>query len=52
MEYEDVKQWGIRLDNGAVLVMAYWPESGYRDKGISFIARGEGGELTPSEELD
>lgn len=54
LEYEDVKQWAIRLDNGTVLVTCYYPEGrfGQPRKNISLVKRGSGGQLDPAEVLD
>ncbi len=52
MEYEDVKQWAVRGENGNVYPILYHPESFQPPKSILFLARGEGGTLHASEELE
>ena len=51
IEFEDVKQWGIRLRDGAVLLTIYAPEHVQPTKDVEFVSRGEGGGLEPDEEL-
>jgi hypothetical protein len=53
LEYEDVKKWAVRYDNGTLGVMGYGPENRYGQplKDLVFVGRGEGGELSPDVEL-
>lgn len=53
LEYEDVRQWAIRLDNGTILVVGYHPSNtfGQPTKDLVFMSRGKGGELLPDEKL-
>jgi hypothetical protein len=53
LEYEGVRQWAIRCDDGSVRPMGYDPESPYGQptKSIVFIGRGSGTSLQPDEEL-
>lgn len=53
LEYDGVKQWAIRCDDGSVRPMGYDPDSPYGQppKSITFIGRGSGGEITPDEGL-
>lgn len=51
LEYEDVKQWDIRLADGSGLVMGYFPEHVQPAQNIMFVSRGAGGEVTPAEDL-
>lgn len=52
MEYEDVKQWAIRAQNGSIYPILYHPESFQPPKGIRFRGRGHGGTLEPGEHLE
>lgn len=51
LEYEDVRQWAIRADDGSVYPIVYDPENFQPPKRICFVSRGTGGELTPDETL-
>lgn len=53
LEYEDVQQWAIRLDDGTVLAMAYDPSHhlGQPKKDIRLVTRGEAGLLKPEDPL-
>lgn len=54
LEYEDVKKWAIRLDNGTVLAMGYYPDHprvGQPKKDLELVARNQGNELLPNEKL-
>ena len=51
MEYEDVRQWGIRLTDGTMLEMCYAPEQGQPERNIVFVRRGDSPGLMPDEEL-
>ena len=54
LEYEDVKQWAICLDDGTFRVMGYYPESKYGQPSKKFVlqSRGTSGELKPDEKLE
>lgn len=53
LEYDDVKKWAIRLDDGTILAMGYEPGNKYGqpDKHLVLVVRGEGGNLDTEEEL-
>lgn len=53
LEYGDVQQWAIRLDDGTVLAMAYDPSHhlGQPKKDIRLVSRGDAGLLKPEEPL-
>jgi hypothetical protein len=54
LEYENVKNWAITLDDGTVLAGGYDPQDPYGQprKNLVLINRGDGGELKPDEPLD
>jgi hypothetical protein len=53
LEYEGVRQWAIRCDDGSVRPMSYDPKSPYGQptKSIVFVCRGSESSLQPDEEL-
>lgn len=54
LEYEDVRQWAIRLDDGTVLAMAYSPQHrlGQPKRDLVLVERSISSQvLSPSEEL-
>lgn len=51
MEFEEVKQWGIRLEDGTVLIYLYAPEEFQPPKTITYVRPGVGGTLAPDEDL-
>ena len=49
----DVRQWGIRTDDGTVYAMGYTPPKGQPHKRIVFVSRGASGSgLRPDEPLE
>ncbi len=54
LEYDDVKQWAIRCDDGTIRAMAYYPNTPYGQppKHIVLEARGSGREILPNELLE
>jgi len=52
LEYEDVKQWAIRTDDGSVYPILYDPENFQPPKRIVFVARTDDQGLQPSEVLE
>lgn len=51
LEYDDVRQWAIRTDNGNVYAILYDPQNFPPPKNISLLARGAGSELIPDEQI-
>lgn len=55
LEYDDVRQWAIRLDDGTVLAIGYSPEHrlGQPKRDLILVNRsGDSRSLMPDEELD
>ena len=55
LEYEDVRQWAIRLDDGTVLAMAYSPQHrlGQPKRDLVLVERAVPSQvLSPSEKLE
>jgi len=55
LEYDDVRQWAIRLDDGTVLAMAYSPQHrlGQPKRDLVLVERSLSPQvLSPSEELE
>jgi hypothetical protein len=52
IDYENVRQWGIKLRNGTVLVSGYYPERAQPRKHIRFVARSEQSGLSPDTPLE
>jgi hypothetical protein len=52
LEYDDVKQWAIRTDDGAVYPILYDPERFQPPKHISFLARSDDAGLQPADHLE
>lgn len=50
-EYEDVRQWAVRADDGAVYPILYDPDSFQPPKRIVFVARGPAIGPPPANEL-
>ena len=51
LEYEGVRQWAIRGENGYVYLICYDPNNFQPPKKIVLVARGTGGMLNPDEVL-
>jgi hypothetical protein len=54
LEYADVKQWAIQLEDGSLLVMGYDPSNKYGQPGkkLEFIERGPARPLDPRMPLE
>lgn len=52
LEYEDVKQWAIRTDDGSVYPILYDPERFQPPKHIILLARSDKPGLQPTDHLE
>lgn len=52
LEYDDVRQWAIRAEDGSVYATVYDPGKCQPSKGIQFVERGGTGLLEPDEHLE
>jgi hypothetical protein len=54
MEYDDVKQWGIKLDSepNDIIMLGYFPPDDVVPKRLEFVQRGDSlKELSPDDEI-
>jgi hypothetical protein len=51
LEYEDVRQWAVKTNDGSVYPILYHPESFQPPKGIEFLGRTNEPGLSVEEEL-
>ena len=52
LEYEDIRQWAVRSDDGCVYPILYSPETFQPPKNIKFVSHGSGNLLEPDEHLE